>query len=106
MAARKATGLDQERFLHPRPDVELSETTTITDGVPSNADIPAPPYCVLEPDLDDANAEPLSEPLTFPSNGYENCKSGEFLNRLNIVIQVVGSRGDVQPFIALGHGLQ
>ncbi|KFA51504.1 hypothetical protein S40293_10056 [Stachybotrys chartarum IBT 40293] len=26
--------------------------------------------------------------------------------RLNIVIQVVGSRGDVQPFIALGNGLQ
>lgn len=25
---------------------------------------------------------------------------------LNIVIQVVGSRGDVQPFIALGNGLQ
>jgi UDP:flavonoid glycosyltransferase YjiC (YdhE family) len=26
--------------------------------------------------------------------------------KLNIVIQVVGSRGDVQPFIALGHELQ
>jgi UDP:flavonoid glycosyltransferase YjiC (YdhE family) len=26
--------------------------------------------------------------------------------KLNIVIQVVGSRGDVQPFIALGNGLQ
>ncbi|KAH8662574.1 sterol glucosyltransferase [Xylariales sp. PMI_506] len=26
--------------------------------------------------------------------------------RLNIVIQVVGSRGDVQPFVALGHELQ
>jgi UDP:flavonoid glycosyltransferase YjiC (YdhE family) len=26
--------------------------------------------------------------------------------RLNIVIQVVGSRGDVQPFIALGQELQ
>lgn len=26
--------------------------------------------------------------------------------RLNVVIQVVGSRGDVQPFIALGQGLQ
>lgn len=25
---------------------------------------------------------------------------------LNIVLQVVGSRGDVQPFIALGTGLQ
>jgi hypothetical protein len=26
--------------------------------------------------------------------------------KLNIVIQVVGSRGDVQPFIALGHELR
>lgn len=26
--------------------------------------------------------------------------------KLNIVIQIVGSRGDVQPFIALGHELQ
>jgi UDP:flavonoid glycosyltransferase YjiC (YdhE family) len=26
--------------------------------------------------------------------------------KLNIVIQVVGSRGDVQPFIALGNELQ
>lgn len=29
-----------------------------------------------------------------------------FSVRLNIVIQVVGSRGDVQPFIALGHELR
>lgn len=26
--------------------------------------------------------------------------------RLNVVVQVVGSRGDVQPFIALGTALQ
>jgi UDP:flavonoid glycosyltransferase YjiC (YdhE family) len=30
----------------------------------------------------------------------------QFPLRLNIVIQVVGSRGDVQPFVALGNGLQ
>jgi len=29
-----------------------------------------------------------------------------FTVKLNIVIQVVGSRGDVQPFLALGHELQ
>lgn len=29
-----------------------------------------------------------------------------FLTELNIVIQMVGSRGDIQPFIALGTQLQ
>ncbi|KAJ6134158.1 hypothetical protein N7523_000480 [Penicillium sp. IBT 18751x] len=33
------------------------------------------------------------------------CK-GEFPLRLNIVIQVIGSRGDIQPFIALGKELK
>jgi hypothetical protein len=32
--------------------------------------------------------------------------SGQWAIHLNIVIQVVGSRGDVQPFIALGQELQ
>jgi UDP:flavonoid glycosyltransferase YjiC (YdhE family) len=30
----------------------------------------------------------------------------QFPLQMNIVIQVVGSRGDVQPFVALGNGLQ
>jgi len=33
-------------------------------------------------------------------------KSKSWVTKLNIVIQVVGSRGDVQPFIALGNELQ
>lgn len=33
-------------------------------------------------------------------------QTAEWSLRLNIVIQVVGSRGDVQPFIALGNELQ
>ncbi|KAH6657053.1 hypothetical protein BKA67DRAFT_512878 [Truncatella angustata] len=36
---------------------------------------------------------------------YEQFDSKQFNLKLNIVIQVVGSRGDVQPFIALGNEL-
>ncbi|CAI7644449.1 unnamed protein product [Penicillium bialowiezense] len=43
-------------------------------------------------------------PVTPPSYTEEAPTSFEL--RLNIVIQVVGSRGDVQPFIALGNELQ
>lgn len=32
--------------------------------------------------------------------------TGTWTVRLNVVIQVVGSRGDVQPFVALGNELQ
>jgi UDP:flavonoid glycosyltransferase YjiC (YdhE family) len=37
---------------------------------------------------------------------YDDVTSARFPTPLNIVIQVVGSRGDVQPFIALGIELQ
>jgi hypothetical protein len=33
-------------------------------------------------------------------------KEDAFPLRLNIVIQIVGSRGDIQPFIALGQSLK
>jgi hypothetical protein len=39
-------------------------------------------------------APPAYKPVVFPPS------------KLNIVIQVAGSRGDVQPFIALGTALQ
>ncbi|PWY83896.1 UDP-Glycosyltransferase/glycogen phosphorylase [Aspergillus sclerotioniger CBS 115572] len=41
--------------------------------------------------------------LPPPPGYWENIKPP---HRLNIVIQIVGSRGDVQPFIALGTALQ
>ncbi|KAI1126478.1 UDP-glucose,sterol transferase [Nemania abortiva] len=50
------------------------------------------------PDEDNSSA--------FVCDGYESRGSANFLNRLNILIQVVGSRGDVQPFVALGLALQ
>jgi hypothetical protein len=42
-------------------------------------------------------------PATPPPNYYEQRPQNVLLN---IVLQVVGSRGDVQPFIALGNELQ
>jgi len=45
-----------------------------------------------------------SPPEYSQLGAQEDTKS--FGIRLNIVIQVVGSRGDVQPFIALGHELR
>ncbi|KAF7939331.1 uncharacterized protein EAE97_007411 [Botrytis byssoidea] len=46
---------------------------------------------------------PIYLPKNVPQVKSEPVKS---YPRLNIVIQVVGSRGDVQPFIALGNELQ
>ncbi|KAF7885973.1 uncharacterized protein EAF02_004482 [Botrytis sinoallii] len=46
---------------------------------------------------------PIYTPENIPQVKSEPVKS---YPRLNIVIQVVGSRGDVQPFIALGNELQ
>ncbi|KAF3017109.1 sister chromatid cohesion protein 1 [Neopestalotiopsis sp. 37M] len=41
-----------------------------------------------------------------PYSPYQPVETTKFHVALNIVIQVVGSRGDVQPFIALGNELQ
>ncbi|KAJ4197062.1 hypothetical protein NW767_009307 [Fusarium falciforme] len=52
-------------------------------------------------------SEKHDEPKT-PSPEYSEAqpKIQKWATKLNIVIQVVGSRGDVQPFIALGNELQ
>ncbi|KAK6837332.1 hypothetical protein RU639_001540 [Aspergillus parasiticus] len=52
------------------------------------------------------DVRPLPLPSSTPpiSPTYANFAPGHI--RLNLVIQVVGSRGDVQPFIALGQELQ
>ena len=48
-----------------------------------------------------------SKASTVPENITENITATSTANTpLNIVIQVVGSRGDVQPFVALGRVLQ
>ncbi|KJR89124.1 glucosylltransferase family 28 protein [Sporothrix schenckii 1099-18] len=51
----------------------------------------------------------VSKPLPASSSSSSVDAGGTSdpkLARLNIVIQVVGSRGDVQPFVALGHVLR
>ncbi|KAJ9132456.1 Glycosyltransferase family 1 protein [Pleurostoma richardsiae] len=53
--------------------------------------------------------EPGESALTPAAQSYAAPREPDpkpFPIKLNIVIQVVGSRGDVQPFIALGTGLQ
>ncbi|GAB7323018.1 hypothetical protein MBLNU13_g05542t2 [Cladosporium sp. NU13] len=53
------------------------------------------------------NDAPLSQPGDITPFGAEFAPGSEQkLPKLNIVVQVVGSRGDVQPFIALGNELQ
>lgn len=50
-------------------------------------------------------SEPFPEPPSIPPPRQENNFKAWSI-KLNIVIHVVGSRGDVQPFIALGNELQ
>ncbi|KPM42356.1 Sterol 3-beta-glucosyltransferase UGT80B1 [Neonectria ditissima] len=51
-------------------------------------------------------AEPTESPPAYSVGDATNAKSTTCPVKLNIVIQVVGSRGDVQPFIALRCELQ
>lgn len=48
----------------------------------------------------------LSSDQQRPTRPPEYTETSEKSIHLNVVIQVVGSRGDVQPFVALGTELQ
>ncbi|KAI0868294.1 UDP-glucose,sterol transferase [Hypoxylon argillaceum] len=61
---------------------------------------------VVYPNPEYSDSDPHAGPAKLAFDGNEEENSKTFLNRLNILIQVVGSRGDVQPFIALGLALQ
>ncbi|SPJ82351.1 probable sterol glucosyltransferase [Fusarium torulosum] len=63
-------------------DSKLVRALTRLYKTPALPDIPTPEYSEIDP------------------------RSPRWDTKLNIVIQVVGSRGDVQPFIALGNELQ
>jgi hypothetical protein len=54
---------------------------------------------------EDASSARSGPSLTTAVRGLGRIPRGETV-RLNIVLQVVGSRGDVQPFVALGQVLQ
>lgn len=72
----------------------------------------------IDVDLDSKLVRTLSSLLSAPDNPvFDNSPpdysqsgvlgdSKSFAIKLNIVIQVVGSRGDIQPFIALGNELR
>ena len=65
----------------------------------------------LDIDLDSKLVRALSvlyqkPPATDPEPPVVKPQPTSWATKLNIVIQVVGSRGDVQPFIALGQELQ
>ncbi|KAK8202450.1 hypothetical protein IWZ01DRAFT_459914 [Phyllosticta capitalensis] len=67
----------------------------------------------IDLDLDSALGRRLSRLVrdrdsifSEPPPPYSEIERREWKIKLNIVIQVVGSRGDVQPFIALGNELQ
>ena len=61
-------------------------------------------------DLSSRLARTLSKSIDLPPEqqpaAYTLEPPKQWQIRMNVVIQVVGSRGDVQPFIALGNELQ
>lgn len=69
----------------------------------------------IDIDIDSRLSRTLSKLVTIPPDSQDTAPPPDYIRfaspdqfplRLNIVIQVVGSRGDVQPFVALGNGLQ
>ncbi|PVF99017.1 UDP-Glycosyltransferase/glycogen phosphorylase [Serendipita vermifera] len=61
------------------------------------------------PDLPENYANPIREFAVDPhmtTSPIEGPREGGKVPRLSVVIMIVGSRGDVQPFLALGQGLQ
>lgn len=65
---------------------------------------PPPEYSELPTQVADATIRDPGHPPKYPEPVIENEKP--WTVKLNIVIQVVGSRGDVQPFVALGSELK
>ncbi|KAJ5492819.1 hypothetical protein N7539_001565 [Penicillium diatomitis] len=66
--------------------------------------IPPPGYSELDPRSADHPVQSPASSADYSDSVVNLDKSWKLT--LNIVIQVVGSRGDVQPFIALGNELQ
>ncbi|KKZ64428.1 hypothetical protein EMCG_09586 [[Emmonsia] crescens] len=56
---------------------------------------------ILGPAFDPRNCRPTSTPASLA-----DADTGLPVPQMNIVIQIVGSRGDVQPFVALGRELK
>ncbi|CAG8893446.1 unnamed protein product [Penicillium egyptiacum] len=74
-----------------------------TGTFPGRPATPPPEYSELPTQDADGPSVGLEHTSICPEPSIENSKAWHA--KLNIVIQVVGSRGDVQPFIALGNEL-
>ncbi|KAL2006865.1 hypothetical protein VTN00DRAFT_9533 [Thermoascus crustaceus] len=66
--------------------------------------VPPPEYSELPTQFASDTVEVLGPPPDYSETAIKSTKVWRV--KLNIVIQVVGSRGDVQPFIAIGKELQ
>ncbi|RGP70242.1 udp-glucose,sterol transferase [Fusarium sporotrichioides] len=99
--AAGATGMMRmETFLFPEADTE-----TIADGrIDLNLDSKLCRTLSILIDRNGPKRPDFDQPASIVPPAYT--EQAEWRIRLNIVIQVVGSRGDVQPFVALGNELQ
>ncbi|KAG0154602.1 hypothetical protein PDIDSM_170 [Penicillium digitatum] len=77
-----------------RLDIKINEHIPQLAGLLNRIQTTTPP-----PDLEELEGEPTPEPI--PKDGGK-----DFPLKMNIVIQVIGSRGDIQPFLALGKELK
>jgi hypothetical protein len=103
----------------PPPYSTIDHDTATSYAVPPSTEVPFPEITLAPDGRVDVRVEsrfsqnlewllsnqPAEAPLT-EADPTPPSSSTTFGLRLNIVIQVVGSRGDVQPFVALGKGLQ
>ncbi|KAF7545181.1 hypothetical protein G7Z17_g9369 [Cylindrodendrum hubeiense] len=89
----------------------LNQTTAVRDDGRVDVDLNSRLCRTLSRFIPDAKT-PLPEseeappPQYYAELGGSAVLPSRYLVKLNIVIQVVGSRGDVQPFVALGNELQ
>ncbi|KAG8861244.1 hypothetical protein FRB96_003194 [Tulasnella sp. 330] len=89
-----------------QPGIDYSTYKAIGKGLVSSARLTDDGRIVISldlkkplPDLPEGHANPVKE-YAVDRKTYTHAPA------MNIVIMIVGSRGDVQPFIVLGHALQ
>ncbi|KDQ59788.1 glycosyltransferase family 1 protein [Jaapia argillacea MUCL 33604] len=93
------------------PKVDFAEYTSSGKGLASSARVTSDGRIVVSldlrkhlPELPDDGSSYAQDVKEFAVDEKVEGKEGD-VPRLNIVIMIVGSRGDVQPFIALGQRL-
>ena len=88
----------------PLPDALLQDTTDVLEDGRISVNLNSKLAQVFAKLLEASEDE---EPTVEPPPAYTDVSDLEPWNLpLNIVMQIVGSRGDIQPFVALGSELQ